>query len=51
MTKLLLTAALSACLGGVQAATLDDVENSFYPYKSGAPELPEGLTVGSVINA
>jgi len=32
------------------AATLEDVENSFYPYKNGLPEAA-GVTPGMVINA
>ncbi|MDZ7754176.1 MAG: DUF1329 domain-containing protein [Gammaproteobacteria bacterium] len=35
--------------GVVQAATLEDVERSFYPYKDGVPSYP-GLQVGTVIN-
>jgi len=31
-------------------ATLDDVERSFYPYKSWTPELPAGIEPGTVVS-
>jgi hypothetical protein len=45
--------ALAATLGGVAssfAATPEDVDNSFFPYKNNTPEAA-GLTPGMVINA
>jgi hypothetical protein len=33
-----------------QAATMEDVERSFYPYKDSVPQV-EGLTPGTVVNA
>lgn len=36
--------------GATGVASADDVDNSFYPYRDGAPTY-EGLAVGSVINA
>tara|TARA_R110002110_G_scaffold105212_1_gene264713 strand:- start:1622 stop:2932 length:1311 start_codon:yes stop_codon:yes gene_type:complete len=43
-----LTAGLS--VGCVSAASLEDVEKSFYPYKDGAPSF-SGLSEGMVINS
>lgn len=48
--KLLSTAIAAALAGPVMAATLDDVESSFYPYKNGAPAVA-GLKAGMTINS
>jgi len=47
--KLLLTITLCAFSVGVSAASLEDVDNSFYPYKSGFPTNPN-IKPGLVIN-
>ncbi len=47
ITLLALTIGLS---GAVGAATVEDVEKSFYPYKDGGPTF-EGLSAGMTINA
>ncbi|TDG14051.1 DUF1329 domain-containing protein [Seongchinamella unica] len=44
------TLALAAAIGSSQSAMADVVDNSFYPYKDGAPSFP-GLEVGMTINA
>ncbi len=50
-SKRTISLALAAILGAgtAGAATLEDVENSFYPYRDGAPQF-DGLSVGTVIN-
>jgi hypothetical protein len=52
LKKTIASIAIAASLGTAQAyaATAEDVETSFYPYKSAAPQF-EGLTVGMTINA
>lgn len=52
LKKNLLVATLSSAMAAsfVAANTPEDVENSFYPYKNGAPQA-EGVTPGLVINA
>jgi len=52
MKKLMIGLALSGSLaaGMTQAATADDVETSFYPYKSGVPSF-NGLSTGMTINS
>ena len=40
---------LCAMIAMAHAATEQDLENSFFPYKNGAPSFP-GLTVGTTIN-
>ena len=52
LKKTFASIAIAASLGSAQAyaATLEDVERSFYPYKDGAPQA-EGLSVGMTINA
>jgi hypothetical protein len=49
--KTFTTVAMAAALGvsQVQAATMEDVERSFYPYKDGGPTF-EGLAPGMTIN-
>lgn len=51
LKKTFASIAIAASLGTAQAyaATLEDVETSFYPYKDGAPQA-EGLSVGMTIN-
>jgi hypothetical protein len=41
--------ALGMVIGGAQAATPEDVENSFFPYRNGVPEVP-GVQPGLVLN-
>jgi hypothetical protein len=41
--------ALGLVIGGAQAATPEDVENSFFPYRNGVPEVP-GVQPGLVLN-
>ncbi|MCP5215730.1 MAG: DUF1329 domain-containing protein [Pseudomonadales bacterium] len=50
--KLMIGLALSGSLaaGMTHAATAEDVENSFYPYKSGVPSF-NGLSTGMTINS
>ena len=50
--KLMMGLALSGSLVGtmVHAATAEDVENSFFPYKSGVPSF-NGLSTGMTINS
>ncbi|NCF19302.1 MAG: DUF1329 domain-containing protein [Haliea sp.] len=50
--KTFTTVAMAAALGvsQVQAATMEDVERSFYPYKDGGPTF-EGLAPGMTINS
>jgi hypothetical protein len=52
LKKLWQVAALGTVLatGAAQAATMEDVDTSFYPYKDGAPSV-EGLSVGMTINS
>lgn len=47
--KTLTAMALGLVIGGVQAATPEDVENSFFPYRNGVPEVP-GVQPGLVLN-
>ena len=47
MTMMALAAAFAASLAS--AATLEDVDNSFFPYKNWKPEFP-GLQPGTVVN-
>lgn len=52
--KLITGLALAATMmvgGQAQAATIEDVENSFNPYKNGFPELPNGLSAGDTLNS
>jgi len=50
LKKLLVTlAAITLFSTSVTAAGLQDVENSFYPYKNGAPSIP-GLAAGMTVN-
>lgn len=49
--NIILLGALLGAFSSVQAATPEDVEKSFYPYKSSTPALPAGLSVGAVINS
>ena len=49
LSKTLITGALLCLAGQSMAADPADVEQSFYPYKSGKPSVP-GLEVGMVIN-
>jgi hypothetical protein len=50
MNKMLLAlVTLTLLASTAYAATLQDVENSFYPYKNGAPQVA-GITEGMVIN-
>jgi hypothetical protein len=46
---MLTAAALCAAIGGAQAATPGDVENSFFPYKNGVPQV-SGVQPGLVLN-
>jgi hypothetical protein len=50
--KTFTTVAMAAALGAsqVQAATMEDVERSFFPYKDGGPTF-SGLTPGMTVNA
>lgn len=48
-SKTLTAMALGMVIGGVQAATPEDVENSFFPYRNGVPEVP-GVQPGLVLN-
>ena len=48
LTHLVVAASLLAGTAG--AATLEDVDSSFYPYKDGGPTF-DGLAVGTVIGA
>jgi hypothetical protein len=54
MKNRIMAMAMGLCMGSglaiAAAATLDDVDNSFYPYKNGVPKV-EGVTPGTVINA
>ncbi len=47
--KLVIAMAVVASAQGSYAATLQDVENSFYPYKNGMPTAP-GISVGMTID-
>jgi hypothetical protein len=47
--KTLTAMALGLVIGGAQAATPEDVENSFFPYRNGVPEVP-GVQPGLVLN-
>ena len=47
--KTLTALALGLAIGGAQAATPEDVENSFFPYRNGVPEVP-GVQPGLVLN-
>ena len=47
--RTLMAMALGMAIGGVQAATPEDVENSFFPYRNGVPEVP-GVQPGLVLN-
>jgi len=47
--KMLTAAVLCTAIGGVQAATPGDVENSFFPYKNGVPQV-SGVQPGLVLN-
>ena len=49
MKKAVLSLAIATLATPALAATLQDVEKSFYPYKNGAPTV-EGLSTGMVIN-
>ena len=49
MTIALLGMALTGLVASAGAATLEDVENSFFPYRNGVPTF-EGLKEGLVIN-
>ncbi|PLW67018.1 DUF1329 domain-containing protein [Pseudohalioglobus lutimaris] len=52
MKRTLVSIVLASSLGAglTHAVTLEDVENSFYPYRDGGPSSP-GLDVGMTINA
>lgn len=50
LKRKLAAAALAAALGAGQAVAADVVDNSFYPYRDGAPSFA-GLEVGMTINA